>query len=141
MALEQIKTKEEIDLISFELKILKDEIKLLEKQEEYLQALSSNKKRVSKQLNDEETRAIEKSKQALIDSRKRSMQAKIKIEQAVYLGFEIGQMKLFGYIGCFIGVMLTFCGFLLWYRRLQKYQDQIIKREAQKQIKNNSEKK
>ena len=54
---------------------------------------------------------------------------------------EANDLKKVIYIGICVGVILTFYGFSLWYRRLQKYQDQIIKSEAQKQLQSDSEKK
>jgi len=140
MELELIETEEERDFISYELEILNNEIKLLEKQEEFLQALSSNTKRDLTKLNNKETKDIGKAEQKTIDIRKELMKSKIKSEKLSYLVSEITKLKLVIFIGNFIGIMFTSYGFSLWYRRLQKYQDEIIKNEARKQLQNNSQK-
>lgn len=46
------------------------------------------------------------------------------------LSAEVRRWKLFGIIGMSLGIVLMAGGFYLWYSRLQKYQDKLLKREA-----------
>lgn len=43
---------------------------------------------------------------------------------------EIKDLKWLVLIGCGLGVVIAWAGFLLWYKRLQKYQDIIIRNEV-----------
>ncbi len=52
-------------------------------------------------------------------------------EQLIYLNNEKKELRKITNVGLGFGVIITFIGFFQWYRRLQKYQDILMKREAE----------
>ena len=128
IGLEHIEIKKELDLLDIEERYLREE---QEEAREGLKALPPNKKIEARRSIDEKAK----------DYSKKLMQTKGNFEKMKYLVSEAKKLKIFSCIGAGVGAIVTYCGFLLWYRRLQKYQDQIIKSEAQKQLQNNSEQK
>ena len=128
IGLKQIQSQTELDLFDIE------EVYLRREQQEIretLEALPPNKRIGARRLTDEKAR----------DHSIKFGQTKGKWEEIKYLNSWRKDLKVFIFTGMFIGSILTVYGFSLWYKRLQKYQDQVIKNEAQKQLHNNSERK
>ncbi len=121
--LKTLEIKEELDLLDIEEKYLKEI-------HEDIEALPSNKRRKAIKLNEERFK----------DYSKKLMQTRRKVETMKYLDSMRRDIRILALVGISLGVIFTYCGFFLWYKRLQKYQDQIIKNEAQKQLQNNSKK-
>lgn len=132
MQLEQIEIEGEIDLNIFKTKLLEEETKRMQKLDEYLESLSPTRYRKLMKSEDKLSKELERTRETIMDLQNKNMQINIKNKKVKYFVDKITQMKLVFIIGNFIGTMFTYYGFSLWYRRLQKYQDQIIKNEATK---------
>jgi hypothetical protein len=98
------------------------EIKVLEAESRHFKA-AENKDNLSPE---EKTNLLEKSKELEI----KLIQLNSKNDAENFLTAQARHWRSIGFFGVFLGVLLVATGFILWYRKVQIYQDMILKKEA-----------
>lgn len=98
------------------------EIKVLEAESQHFKD-AGNKDSLSPE---EKTNLLEKSKELEI----KLIQLKSKNDAENFLNEQTQHWRSIAFFGAFLGVILIATGFILWYRKVQKYQDIILKNEA-----------
>ena len=101
------------------------EIRVLENEREYIDNLKSDSEEPNQKKEDDP--AI-KQREAEFD--KGLAEARKNHELSKALGVEARRWQWFGYIGMLLGVALMAGGFYLWYSRVQKYEDKLMKYKA-----------
>jgi exopolysaccharide biosynthesis protein len=104
---------------------LEGEIEVLNVDIIFQTELAKNTKRHSFSLSDPDIPQILRFKEA-------SVKIETQRKQLLFLSSEIEKYKRFRWIGVFCGMALILSGFMLWYYRVQRFQDILLYREATK---------